>query len=89
MSEIVRKIIICLDKRIFITGAPGLNKIHLGLSLAEQLNGEIVQENLKYKCCSVADLIKKEINKKMEPARKLEKKYKSFTYGKQNIFKLK
>ena len=61
-----------LGKRVFITGSPGLERKEIALSLAENFN---------YECCSVRDLITREINKKLDTGRKCEKKYKSLAPG--------
>lgn len=51
-------------KRIFITGLPGSESKEIALSLAD---------HLEYSCVPVGDLIDKEINKKQENQKKLEK----------------
>jgi adenylate kinase len=55
-------------KRIFITGSAGADRKEISLSLAEFFN---------YSCISVGDLIQKEISKKLESGRKIEKKMES------------
>ena len=57
-------------KRIFITGSSGTDRKEISLSLAEHFT---------YACISVGDLIQKEISKKFESVRKIEKKIESFS----------
>jgi len=67
------KFVYSKDRKIFITGAPGIKRKEIALSLAE---------HFQYACCSVGDLIDKEISKKLDVGRKCEKKYKSLNFGK-------
>ncbi len=53
------------SKRIFITGSSGTYRKEISLSIAESFS---------YPCVSLGDLIQKEINKKLDNARKLESK---------------
>lgn len=57
-------------KRIFVTGYPGTNRKEIALSLTE---------NFGYSCVSLGDLLNKEINKKLDNARKIEGKINSFS----------
>lgn len=57
-------------KRVFITGSPGTDRKEISLSLAEFFG---------YQCVPIGDLISKEINKKLETGRKIEKKYNNFS----------
>lgn len=58
------------SKRIFITGSSGSNRKEVSLSLAESFG---------YSCVSLGDLIQKEINKKLDNARKIETKLNQFS----------
>lgn len=56
-------------KRIFITGSAGTDRKEISLSLAEFFG---------YSCISLGDLIQKEITKKLEAGKKIEKKINIF-----------
>jgi adenylate kinase len=58
------------SKRIFITGTSGASRKEISLSIAESFG---------YSCVSLGDLIQKEINKKLDNARKIENKVNSLT----------
>jgi adenylate kinase len=69
---LIKRLKIKDNRKIFITGAPGIKRKEIALSLAE---------HFQYACCSVGDLIEKEISKKLDIGRKCEKKYKSLNFG--------
>jgi adenylate kinase len=52
-------------RRIFITGSAGADRKELSLSLAEHIG---------YTCVSLGDLIQKEIDKKLDNGRRIEKR---------------
>jgi adenylate kinase len=52
-------------RKIFITGPPGCDRKEISLSLAEHIG---------FTCISLGDLIQKEIDKKLDNGRKIEKR---------------
>ena len=72
IEYLIKRLKIKDNRKIFITGAPGVERKKIALTLAE---------HFQYACCSVSDLIEKEISKKLDIGRKCEKKFKSQNYG--------
>ena len=55
--------------RVFITGTPGTDRKEISLSIADDLG---------YVCISMGDLIQKEMDKKLDTGRRIEKKLHNF-----------